>query len=449
MWPYCLHQPKPSGEMPRPRKASVPRLLPGMLALLLAVMWGLPDAAAQADSRAAQIETARQEKSKHLQPDRSSKMERGLVALKERKLLERASTGIGGLRVKLGGLVQGGGFALGPEYLRRDLAHGNLVFRSAAQSSLRAYQRYDVQFSAPHFAKDTLFFDLFAVHHDYPGINYYGLGPESKKSWRSNFRIIDTAIDGIFGLQPVKHLKVGASGGYLLVTLGTGKDRRFVSTDAQSCVACTDKVFTPPPVGIDTRPDFVRVGGFVRYDYRDNPGGPRSGGDYLVQLDRYDARPHTGNDFRRLNIELAQYIPFFNQRRVIALHARSVLTYPDNGDVVPFYLQPVLGGSEDLRGFRAFRFYDNNLIVVNGEYRWEVFSGLDMALFADSGKVFHRHADWNLRNMEAAFGFGFRFNVRNNVFLRIDTGFSHEGFEVWFKFNNVFGEERIRSSSFQ
>jgi len=87
--------------------------------------------------------------------------------------------------------------------------------------------------------------------------------------------------------------------------------------------------------------------------------------------------------------------------------------------------------------------------VVNGEYRWEVFSGLDMALFADGGKVFHRHADLNFRNMEADFGFGFRFNVRNNVFLRIDAAFSHEGFQVWFKFNNVFGDERIRSSRFQ
>jgi hypothetical protein len=31
-----------------------------------------------------------------------------------------------------------------------------------------------------------------------------------------------------------------------------------------------------------------------------------------------------------------------------------------------------------------------------------------------------------------------RFNARNAVFLRIDAGFSHEGFQVWFKFGNVF-----------
>jgi hypothetical protein len=33
---------------------------------------------------------------------------------------------------------------------------------------------------------------------------------------------------------------------------------------------------------------------------------------------------------------------------------------------------------------------------------------------------------------------GLRFNVLNNVFLRIDTGFSHEGVQVWLKFGDVF-----------
>ena len=412
------------------------------LVLVLIATWAFPiSLLAQANSRTSEIEAARNEKAQTLKPDVLSKTERGLLAFRENKVLERVSAGIGGFRLKLGGLVQGGGFALGPEYYREDLADGNLLFRSAAQASIKGYQRYDLQFSAPRVAKDKLFFELFAVHHDYPGINYYGPGSDSKKSSRTDFRIIDTSLDGMFGIQPIKHLKLGVSSGYLWSTLGSGKDRRFASTD---------KVFTPAEaIGFDARPDFLRLGTFARFDYRDNPGGPRSGGDYLVQYDRYLSRPGSVYEFRRLNVELAQYIPFFNKRRVFALHGRSVLTYPDNNSIVPFYLQPTLGGSEDLRGFRAFRFYDNNLIVVNGEYRWEVFSGLDMALFADGGKVFHRHADLNFRNMEGDCGFGFRFNVKNNVFLRIDTGFSHEGFQVWFKFNNVFGEERIRSSRFQ
>jgi len=287
--------------------------------------------------------STRNEKAQALKPDEPSRTERALLAFREKKVPERVSAGIGGFRLKLGGLVQGGGSALGPEYYREDLADGNLLFRSAAQASIKGYQRYDLQFSAPRVAKDKLFFELFAVHHDYPGINYYGPGPDSKKSSRTDFRIIDTSLDGMFGIQPIKHLKLGVSSGYLWAALGPGKDRRFASTD---------KVFTPAEaIGSDARPDFLRLGTFARFDYRDNPGGPRSGGDYLVQYDRYLPRPGSVYEFRRLNVELAQYIPFFNKRRVFALHDRSVLTCPDNNSIVPFYLQPTLGGSDDLRGF--------------------------------------------------------------------------------------------------
>jgi hypothetical protein len=75
---------------------------------------------------------------------------------------------------------------------------------------------------------------------------------------------------------------------------------------------------------------------------------------------------------------------------------------------------------------------------MNAEYRWETFSGLDMAIFCDAGKVFPRRSDLNFRNLEASVGFGFRANIRNSVFMRVDTGFSHEGFQVWIKFSNVF-----------
>jgi hypothetical protein len=56
----------------------------------------------------------------------------------------------------------------------------------------------------------------------------------------------------------------------------------------------------------------------------------------------------------------------------------------------------------------------------------------------DAGKVFRSKRQWNFHDLEASYGVGMRFNARNSTFLRIDAGFSHEGFQVWFKFNNVF-----------
>jgi len=105
---------------------------------------------------------------------------------------------------------------------------------------------------------------------------------------------------------------------------------------------------------------------------------------------------------------------------------------------VPFYMQPSLGGPDTLRGFRPFRFYDNNAVLMQGEYRWEASSVLDLAIFADGGKVFHNWEQWNLHNIEGSFGFGLRIKSLTGVALRIDTAFSHEGFQICFRTGNPF-----------
>ena len=114
------------------------------------------------------------------------------------------------------------------------------------------------------------------------------------------------------------------------------------------------------------------------------------------------------------------------------------MTRTADSEAIPFYMLPTLGGSEDLRGFADFRFRDRNLVVVNAEYRWEAFSGLDVALFADAGQVAAKVSDIRLRDMKTAAGFGFRFNTAKKVFYRVDVGFSREGTRVYMKFGNVF-----------
>jgi outer membrane protein assembly factor BamA len=288
----------------------------------------------------------------------------------------------------------------------------------------------DAEFRLPHLADNHAFVNLYAVHRNYPHIDYYGPGPDSAKSGRSIWKLEDTSAEIRAGVQPLPFIRAGVVGQYLLVNVGPGKDDRFVSTDR-----IFSETTTP---GIQVQTNYARSGAFLQFDWRDNPGGPRRGGNYVAEISQYFDQKAGRFTFSRLDLEAQQYIPLFNQRRVIALRGRMMSTDPHRGNLVPFYLQPTLGGSDDLRGFRPFRFYDNNSLVLNGEYRWEVFSGLDMALFFDTGRVFPKWQHIDLRHLETDGGFGFRFNVRNDVFLRIDTGFSREGFAVWFKFNNVF-----------
>lgn len=401
--------------------------------LVLALLWAGDDSPpTNVDSRVARIELLRSEKARNLAPDDTPRGEELLTSLEQNPIYRALFMSSSGFGLRMGGLATGGGFALGPEYSRPDLLNGNVVFKIGASGSLRLYQKYDASLGLPHLANDHASFELEAVHRNYPSIEYYGPGGDSKKTGRSVFRLEDTWYNFTAAAKPIRHVSIGITGGYLRTNIGPGStdDGKFVSTDRQFTESTTP--------GIQFQSNFLRLGPALRVDYRDRPGNPRSGGNYTVSYIYFDdLKLDTGNH-RRLTAEAQQYFPFFNKKRVVALRGKMDLGYRNTNQVIPFYLQPTLGGSDDLRGFRPFRFYDNNMMVMNGEYRWEVMTGFDMAVFADAGKVFHRHAQLNFADLEKSYGFGLRFSSQDSVFLRLDTGFSREGFQVWMKFGNVF-----------
>ena len=389
-------------------------------------------------TRTKELEDQRSEHQKQLAPEKNTGTEQFLLRLKDGKILERINYGYNGLRAKIGGMVTGGGFAIGPEYFREDLARGSVVVRTGAQISFKNYQKGEAQLTLPKLLGGKAFFDTHATHRNYPGINYYGPGPDSTETGRANYRLEDTSIDSAFGFAPARFIKFGGAAGFLAVNVGPGKDSRFASAEA---------IYTPSQVaGIDRQTNFLRYGAFGQFDWRDDPFGPKNGGNYVVQYTRFEDRDLGLHDFNLLDIDLQHYIGFFNRTRVIALRAHTQLTDSREGQTVPFYLQPMVGGSDDLRGFRPFRFSGNNSLVLTAEYRWEIFAGCDGAIFADGGKVFQHRGELNFRNLESDVGFGLRFNARNRPFIRVDFGFSHEGFQVWFKFNDIFRQRPLGTS---
>lgn len=411
-------------------------------ALGLAIAGWIPLAAqqpAEPETREAVIEAARDRKAESLQPDTPSKWETALSRVKDDKILDRLTSGFAGFRVKFGGLASGAGMALGPEYFRDDLAGGGLHVRAAAQISFSGARKLDFELTAPRLANEKLEWSFQTVHHNYPSLDYYGPGPDSEKTGRSDYRLEDTAIDTTLAFKPVRALKIGGSAGYLFVNTGPGAGGGIISADRQYSPAFTH--------GIDAQANAFRYGAFAQIDYRDNPGGPRSGGSYTAQYNIYKDQDLNRFGFSRLTVDLQQYFPFFNKRRVIALRARTNHSFVADGQAVPFYLQSVLGGNNDLRGYRPFRFYGDNSLLMNAEWRWEVFSGMDMAVFADAGKVFQHHNQFDFHNLESAVGVGMRFNARNNTFIRLDAGFSHEGYQVWFSFGDAFAPALQRTSS--
>jgi len=387
-------------------------------------------AAVQANSRAEEIEKNRELKAQRLQPDEPTKWEQRIIRYRKNKLVEDIFSSPDGVGVTIGGLPVAQGFAVGASYRRRYLWDGRLQMRATARASARKAYLLDFNATLPRLGSERTFLNLYAYHFDYPNLQYYGPGPNSSRHGRSVFRLENTGIDIRPGVKLAPGLTAGLLGSFVAVNVGRGENDHL---------GHTENIYRPALApGIDRQSSFLEGGAFLQFDWRNYPGEPTRGGLYRAQYQVISDRDLRLGSFNRLDLEADQYIPFFQDKRVFALRGKASLTDTHHNQVVPFYLQPTLGGSESLRGYRPYRFYDDNSLVLTAEYRYEIFSGLDMALFADSGQVFHRLKDFDAGRLQSDIGFGFRFNVRNNVFLRIDTAFSHEGFQVWFKFNNVF-----------
>jgi hypothetical protein len=122
-----------------------------------------------------------------MQRERASKFERRLVYIERNRILERARSGLNGLRLKWGGLPSGGGFAIGPEYVRDDLLLGQMNFRLSTVVSTKVFEKYDFNLRFPKLANKRLFVDFYTAHRNYPQMQFYGSGLILRQ--RSNYRL--------------------------------------------------------------------------------------------------------------------------------------------------------------------------------------------------------------------------------------------------------------------
>ena len=298
------------------------------------------------------------------------------------------------------------------------------------RSTLDGFYAVGTGVELPHVGGRDLSFALGSSHRDAPQLNYYGPGPNSSIANRTDFRREDTLFEFRVRFSPRRNLESSCLVGELLLNVGPGTNKSL---------ATTQSVFGPAQApGIDVQSNFLTGGCSAEIDLRDSPRNPHQGTYAAAGYYRYYAQDHDQFSFNRLYAVAEHYIPFFNLKRAIAMRARTELSFHAEDQVVPFYLQPTLGSDEYLRGFRRYRFYDENSMALTAEYRWEANALFDMVLFFDSGEVFPRPGKFSLSEVAASPGFGLRFKNPRRVFARIDTGFSKEGFQIWVRTADFF-----------
>jgi hypothetical protein len=373
-------------------------------------------------SRMDQIEAERARKAAALAPDEPGKVEKYFDRIED--VFRRSP-----VRIGVGGLGPGAGFAVGSEFHRYSSAD-RVRSRLWGTASVNRFYSVGTGLEFPRIVARDWTFLVQASHADAPQLEYFGQGPDSSRDQRTNYRREDTLFEFRAESRAYLRFRPACRIGELLLNVGPG---------TRDDIPTSESVFSPAEApGIDVQSNYLIAGCMAETDYRDLPGDPHKGTYAAVSYDRFHAHDDDRFSFHRVHAVADHYIPYFNGKRVIAMRAQTELTFHSGDQIVPFYLQPTLGSDTNLRGFRRWRFYDENSIAFTGEYRWEVNTGFDMAAFADFGKVFHRPGDISLSGLESSVGFGLRFKGPTRVVARLDTAFSHEGVQVWLKFGKLF-----------
>jgi hypothetical protein len=403
------------------------------IAVLVGSFIGLT--ASQASSQLPQLDEAaaeRERKAREVRPHQRSKVERALFKLEDDLLLERVLDPPRGIYLRVGSMGEGSGFALGPAY-RYNTA--GFDFKASAAASTKTYFRADASLRFPgtigqdaYFKSNGPYIELQGRRRVFPQEDFFGLGPGSQLSNRSDFALRDT-LGGVTGGYDRGRFHTGVGVGYLDVAIGDGTDARMPSS--------TEIFAANEMPGVTDRGGFVVIEPFVEYASIDPVIDDHSGGRYRLSVSEYQDRRHDRYSFHRWDADLRQYLTFVKDTRMIAVRALATSTFADAGNEVPFYLQPTLGGGRTLRGYHTFRFRDTTALLFQGEYRWRINHFVQGALFYDTGAVGSGLDD--LGGFERSYGLGLRAGGRTGSAFRVEMAFGgSEGNRLLVRFDDAF-----------
>jgi len=397
---------------------------------LTLLAWLIPAAAALSQepaTRADENRQRREEKNLNLEPYKPGGFERAMHFVEDRAVF---IIGREGFYPKLGSLTTGSGFAYGAGFRDRNLFENRGVLDLWAATSTRRYWAAEARLTFPKLVNNHVSVEAWAGHRDYPQEDFFGLGPASNRNDHTSYAIRSNLVGASVSVRPLRVVAAGGGLEFLSPTLDRGEDNRVPSIEALFDAA------TAP--GLGDRTDYLRTMAFFEIDYRE-PKNARRGGWYRIDFSRFDDQTAGRGSVTRVDTDLRQYVGLLAERRVFAARLFLSTSDTDGDQAMPFYLMPTLGGRDTLRGFREYRFRGPHAILAQGEYRYEIWSGLEGAFFYDAGKVENARSDLNFKDLETDYGFGFRFNTDNAVVFRVDAGFgSRDGKHLYIVFGGTF-----------
>ena len=384
------------------------------LTLLIAIAGSAGSAAAQQPeptTRTAVIEQSKAEKAKSLRPYVPNRGER-LGARIERVLTGEGRHG----HPFFESAYSGGGFAFGAGYLQHVSPYNFVDVRGSY--SVAGYKRAEVEFKAPRLFHRRGELSLLAGYREATQVRFFGRGIDSSPDARADYAFTRPYASGILTVRPTQR--------YLMLRGGL-EWTRWSLQQATGRFPPVETVFTPITLpGLSAETTYIHSQATVGFDWRTSPGYSRRGG--FVGVTAHDFKDRDDFfGFRQIDYEAIQHVPILRETWVLSFHALARTTADRNGQHVPFFMLPTLGGSSSLRGYSSLRFRDENSLLLQGEWRIMASRFLDSSVFYDAGKVEASKSDLNFDRLRHDYGFGLRFHGPISTPLRVELAKSSEG----------------------
>jgi hypothetical protein len=326
-----------------------------------------------------------------------------------------------GLYPEFSNMITGAGWiSIGPGY-RRWFGGDRVVADASAAMSWRSYKMARASVEITNLVRSRLAIGSEVKWQDFTQNTYFGDGPDSLESDRSEYRLKSLDAIGYANVRPAKWLTIGGRAGWLrsptLLEPG-GKFRRDYPA--------TEMVFPDEaPFARAAQPDYLHGELSVTADTRDHRSHPHLGGLYRGAWIRFADRAGGDFSFQRFEAEGAHFVATDDSQVTVAAHGWLVASDTAEAHEIPFYLMPSLGGSNTLRAFPNYRFHDRHFVVANVELRLAMLAHVDAVMFVDAGNVAARMADLNFD--KRSIGLGLRVHSGTATFARLDVAAGPDG----------------------
>ncbi|RZA04024.1 MAG: polymerase [Sphingobacteriaceae bacterium] len=168
---------------------------------------------------------------------------------------------------------------------------------------------------------------------------------------------------------------------------------------------------------------FVYVGPSLIYDNRNNNTYTTKG--MIVNAYFNAMQGIFGNNSYQGGFFNIEYAQFFSLSRSLVL-GFNIQEQSLVGGRSPFYLLPMMGNDEMMRGYYGGRYRDRNFIAGQTELRYRINERFGLAGFVGTGQVFNSTFKFNALKPNYGGGVRYFFDIEKGLSARLDYGFGQQ-----------------------